>query len=37
MYLEIQQEQTYTYMYAIINEKQVMILKEIRRAYMEGI
>lgn len=39
MYLEMQQAQTYIYIYAcvyaIINEKQVM--KEIRSTYMEGI
>lgn len=35
MYLEMQQAQTYTYVYAIINEKQVM--KEIRSTYVEGI
>lgn len=37
MYLEIQQAQAYTHVYAIIKEKRVMILKEIRRANVEGI
>lgn len=37
MYLEIQQAQAYTHVYAIIKEKQVMVLKEIRRANVEGI